>query len=253
MREVARRWNADGVRTTRGGEWNHTNVRQVPRNPRLAGWRTHRKAIARDASGQPVRGVWQALVDQDTFDALQAALDGRATRSRRGSPRYLLSGVARCGECGSRMHGYRLDGGERHAYACSAEGRGHSLTIAGRQTDELLAALVERRLAEADLSGEPVAADEWAGEARLRAIPGQIGELMSAFQAGVLSGAIVSPRSRPWRLSSGPGAGCKARGALDPGPAAGRIEVGSKGADKLPVLTRLFKHFLGLYTTRRVA
>ncbi len=40
-REIARRWNAAGVATTRGKAWRHTNVRQVLRSPRLTGWRVH--------------------------------------------------------------------------------------------------------------------------------------------------------------------------------------------------------------------
>ena len=192
LREVARQWNKRGVTTTRGKEWNHTAVRQVLRNPRLAGWRTHQGEVARDATGQQVKGVWEPLVDQATYDALQSALDGRGHTRRRGAQKYLLSGVARCGVCGSRMHGYRI-GDDRHAYQCGVEGQDHTVTIAGRQTDDLVAALVERRLATADLSPVEVT-EEWEGEARLREIPGRIAELMAAFNGGVLSGAIVFPQ-----------------------------------------------------------
>ncbi len=218
--EIARRWNAAGVTTTFGNAWTHTNVRQVLRNARLAGWRTHQfkcamcdllgtndaitkhqegsghagrdKAIARDASGQPVKGVWTPMVDQETFAALQGALDGTRPKTRRGAQRYLLSTLLRCGVCGSKCHGFRTKQG--HAYACSSEGKGHSVTIAGRQTDALIVTLVEQRLATIDLSAEPVKAAEWEGEARLRAIPKQIAELMQAFNAGVLSGAIIFPQ-----------------------------------------------------------
>lgn len=219
-REVARRWNDAGVTTTRGSAWTHTSVRALLRSPRLAGWRVHGfqcpqcdfagsgdaiskhqkttghvgrdKAIARDADGQPVRGVWKPLLDQDTFDALQGALDGRKPKTRRGAQRYLLSTLLRCGECGSKMHGFRTK--EGHAYACSSETKGHSVTVAGRQTDDFVAALVEQRLAQVDLSSEALPAPEWEGDARLRAIPGQIKELMAAFNGGVLSGAIVFPQ-----------------------------------------------------------
>lgn len=191
-REIARRWNKAGVTTTRGKAWNHTAVRQVLRNPRLAGWRTHQKAIARDASGQPVRGVWTPMVDQGTFDALQAALDGRRPKTRRGAQKYLLSGVARCGACGSRMHGYRTPTG--HAYSCAVEGGDHTVTVAGRQTDDLIVALIEQRLATADLSRETTVPATWPGEDRLAAIPLQIKELMAAFNSGQLSGAIVFPQ-----------------------------------------------------------
>lgn len=191
-REVARRWNAAGVTTVRGNAWNHTAVRQVLRNPRLAGWRTHRKEIARDATGRQVRGEWRPLVDEDTFRSLQAALDGRRPATRRGAQKYLLSGVARCGECGARMHGFRTPQG--HAYSCKEEGSDHTVTIAGRQTDALLELVVAERLATADLSGETTAPAAWHGEARLAAIPRQIKELMDAYRAGTLTGAIAFPQ-----------------------------------------------------------
>jgi site-specific DNA recombinase len=192
LREIARRWNKAGVTTTRGKEWNHTAVRQVLRNPRLAGWRTHQKTIARDAAGAPVRGVWTPMVDQETYNALQAALDGRHPGERRGSRKYLLSGVARCAACGARMHAYRTPVG--HAYQCGIEGSDHTNTIAGRQTDELVALVVAQRLATVDLSGATAPVPEWEGEARLAQVPLQIKELMAAYQDGTLSGAIVFPQ-----------------------------------------------------------
>lgn len=212
-REVARRWNAAGVTTTRGGEWTHTSVRQALRNPRLAGWRVHQRAekaaaarragarlawrdlVARDAAGELVRGEWTPMVDQGTFDALQAALDGRQPRSRRGAQRYLLTPVLRCGACGSRMHGYRTRTG--HAYTCAAAygggGADHTCTIAGAQTDALLRLLVAGRLASEDLSDVPAPREEWDGEARLRRIPGQVRELMDAYKSGAIPAAVAFP------------------------------------------------------------
>lgn len=191
-REIARRWNTAGATTIQGNAWTHTTVRRVLRNPRLAGWRTHQKAIARDQNGEPVRGVWTAMVDQETFDSLQAALDGRQPKARRGARKYLLSGTARCGVCGSRMHGARTPHG--HAYMCDAEGKTHTNTVAGKQTDALLALLVAERLATVDLSGETVVVPAWEGETRLATIPAQIKELMDAYGSGTLSGALVFPQ-----------------------------------------------------------
>lgn len=49
-----------------GGPWVHQTVRQYLRNPRLAGWRTRHRQIVKDASGRPVEGLWEPLVDPET-------------------------------------------------------------------------------------------------------------------------------------------------------------------------------------------
>lgn len=90
------------------------------------------------------------------------------------------------------MHGVRTKQG--HAYACDGEGQDHSNTVSGRQTDALLLQLVAAQLATVDLTSETTVASAWEGEARLTAIPAQIKELMDAYGAGTLSGAIVFPQ-----------------------------------------------------------
>ncbi|GAA3721206.1 hypothetical protein GCM10022399_42010 [Terrabacter ginsenosidimutans] len=147
--------------------------------------------------------------------------------------------------CGSRMTGSRTKQG--HAYACSVEGQDHRLTIAGRQTDDLLTLLVEQRLAHVDLSGEPAAPQEWDGEARLRAIPRQIKELMAAFGGGVLSGAIVFPqvqaleaeqaaleRDRPRAATRPSVASAYAFPTLDPRPAPRGRRLPRRGGGRRP-------------------
>jgi len=196
LRSIVRKWNDAGVTTARGNEWDHRALRQLLKAPRLAGWRVHKGKIAQDADGLPVRGVWEPMTDQDTYDRLQAVLTGRAGRGgRRGARRYLLSGLARCGTCGGRMYGTPTPSG--HAYACqqgtSANGR-HALSITGLLTDAEVEQHVYGRL-----QGEPLAVLDAAtvtfeGSERLEAIPGMIAELMGEYNAGRLSGAIVFPQ-----------------------------------------------------------
>lgn len=198
LRAVVRRWNEAGVRTARGNEWDHRAVRQLLKAPRLAGWRVHRGKIATDADGRPVRGVWEPLMDQDTFDRLQVALSGRAGRSggRRGSRRYLLSGVARCGLCGARMYGTPTPSG--HAYGCRKDtgaAGSHTVSIAGVATDEAVTAVVLARLHGEDLATTSTAGPAtFEGSERLAEIPGLIAELMGEYNAGRLSGAVVFPQ-----------------------------------------------------------
>jgi DNA invertase Pin-like site-specific DNA recombinase len=46
-----------------------------------------------------------AIVDEGTWQAVQARLDGHQRRARQASNRYMLSGILRCATCGQRMSG----------------------------------------------------------------------------------------------------------------------------------------------------
>lgn len=129
---IVRRWNLDGVPMRRGGSrWTYAHVNSILRRPRNAGLVAHRGAILDGVTGQ-----WEAIVDLDLWHEVQAILDSRHKRSEAGfnSLRWVTSGIARCGVCGSVMRsntavdkrrGTRtpilrcsaVKGGERHASA----------------------------------------------------------------------------------------------------------------------------------------
>jgi len=93
---IARDWNARGISTPQGAlrGWSGTSVVEVLRNPRIAGLRTYHGEVVSE-------GAWPAIVDRETFERLQVKIRRSA---RPGRPaRRLLSGVARCGLCGSPM------------------------------------------------------------------------------------------------------------------------------------------------------
>jgi DNA invertase Pin-like site-specific DNA recombinase len=104
--------NEAGVSTPRGGRWRTETVRVVLANPRNAGWRAMRPVDP--ATGrreffhaEPVaKGNWPAVVSDQTWRATVTILKDPARRSSPGNtPRYLLSGIARCGwpGCGAKM------------------------------------------------------------------------------------------------------------------------------------------------------
>jgi DNA invertase Pin-like site-specific DNA recombinase len=94
---IAKEWNAQGFTSARGKSWTHPAVRAVLLNPRNAGLRAHNGEIVGNA-------VWDAIVDRDTFDGVTAVLTNPHRRFRGATGRkYLLSGLARCGKCGSTM------------------------------------------------------------------------------------------------------------------------------------------------------
>lgn len=118
---VARWLNELGVTTARGNRWRTETVRVVLANPRNAGKRAMRPVNPQTGRREfyhedPVAdGNWPAVVAEETWRAVLQILRDPTRRSSPGNqPRYLLSGLARCGwaDCGAPMftshhHGIR--------------------------------------------------------------------------------------------------------------------------------------------------
>jgi DNA invertase Pin-like site-specific DNA recombinase len=87
-----------------GTKWSNSHIRQQLRSKTMLGLMTHKGEVVYDDSGSPVR-KGPALVSQDKFDKLQAALSANTwkvtNRSRGASP---LLGVAVCGVCRKLLH-----------------------------------------------------------------------------------------------------------------------------------------------------
>jgi DNA invertase Pin-like site-specific DNA recombinase len=109
---VARGWNDRGLKTPTGGQWNSQKVRSMLRSPRLAGLREHRGEIVGAA-------VWPAIVAPDTHEKLRAILAARKAPEREG--RYLLTGMLRCGKCGSRLYVRRRSVDRIRRYGCEKQ------------------------------------------------------------------------------------------------------------------------------------
>jgi len=129
---------ARGVLTTMGGQWNPTELRRLLGNARYAGQRVHRGEVVG-------MGAWPAIVDLDSWRALQGVLADPA-RHKAGRPeRYLLSGVAKCATCGGRIYGAREPRGR--TYLC--ETRKHVVRRA-EGVDTMVTDLVLGRLTRPD-------------------------------------------------------------------------------------------------------
>ncbi len=142
LRAIARAWNDAGHLTTHGNPWRGSQVRRVLQSPRYAGKRGRLGETVGD-------GQWPALVEEDTWRAVQRLL---SDADRRTTPdttrRYLLSGLARCGVCGAHMDTGRTQHGVR-TLKCSAS---RHLTRAAEPIEDLVERLVVRTLAEPDLA-----------------------------------------------------------------------------------------------------
>jgi site-specific DNA recombinase len=136
---IRKEWIAAGVTPTGGGKGalrDQTVLVKVI-NPRVCGYRVYKPADERRetkslwvpdtlllADGKPVIGDWQPIVTPEEWKACVATLEarrsGETNEYTRLHAKFLLSGIARCGECGARMYGRVDPGTERYAYRCLA-------------------------------------------------------------------------------------------------------------------------------------
>jgi DNA invertase Pin-like site-specific DNA recombinase len=101
-----------GITTTAGYPWANSKIRGIATNPAYIGKRVHqvgdgiRQTDRVKAILPGVETEWPALVDEETFWEVHRILDDPARKTTRNGPRtgvYLLSGIARCAECGGKL------------------------------------------------------------------------------------------------------------------------------------------------------
>ncbi len=70
-----------------------------------------------------VENAWEALVDREIFENVQAVLRSRSfmkTHPRRSASRYLLSGLVKCGSCKRALTGTTAKSGKHSYYVCGS-------------------------------------------------------------------------------------------------------------------------------------
>jgi len=84
--------------------WSTRTIRDILSNPRYAGWILYQREIMVDDDGNRMRGDWDALVDADDFDVIQARLADPARKTHVGTHRrYLGSNLFLCDDCGGKI------------------------------------------------------------------------------------------------------------------------------------------------------
>lgn len=111
---IARDLTARGWRTPSGTVMSQTFVRRLLARPRYAGLMPDGESAA----------AWPAILDRETWERVRATLDARAA----GNPaptsarRWLLSGIALCGKCGTPLQtgavSHGADGRAYRGYSC---------------------------------------------------------------------------------------------------------------------------------------
>jgi site-specific DNA recombinase len=145
---IAKDWNAQGLKTSKGYLWEGSKVRQMLLRPRNAGLQVY--------DGEILDGVtpaWKPIVDRDTWESVRKYLaDPKRFTGRSLARKHLLSGIAYCGECGRRMSTVTKPtkrGTKRVVYQCKNMGC-MKIVRALPRTDELVIGIITERLADPD-------------------------------------------------------------------------------------------------------
>jgi site-specific DNA recombinase len=175
IRTIAAGLNAEGVTTGTGAAWTDSQIRRLLTNPSYAGLRTHRGEIIG-------AGVWEPLVPPAQFDRVQARLSRLArSKTRQTNTARLLTGVARCGVCGSKlMVGH--DRNRRKVYQCR---QGFHVSRDEEMVDQYVGSAVLRRLEGGVPEEEPV---EDPHRKTLDDLHAQLAE----FQQGAIDGTVTA-------------------------------------------------------------
>ncbi|MFC1469415.1 recombinase family protein [Rhodococcus qingshengii] len=180
IRQVAREWNEQGLRTTRDGtEWKATSVRRVLTNPRYAALRVHRGVVVG-------KGRWEPLIDTDAHYGLLAHVNDPArSPSVSFERKWQGSGVYICEVCGRKLVVHVAD--KKRAYKCPQ----NHVRRQGPALDALVDTLALARLSEPDvrLSIESPGVDVPALQIRRDALQGRLDELAAMFAEGAIDGS----------------------------------------------------------------
>jgi len=180
LRSLASWLTTSGPPARHGGAWNPSTVTGMLRNPRYAGRAIYQGRVTGKL------GAWVPLVDEDTFDLVQARLDDpRRKTSRYGTDRKRLgAGLFICGTCGARVYTFS-DGRYRCPRGCFSRSRAH--------VDEYVLAVVRARLAAARGIASALRTHDDDEARRLtedaRRLRGRLDRIGEDYDAGLIDGA----------------------------------------------------------------
>lgn len=150
LRQAARRLAQRGVRTSRGSVLDGTGLRKALTNPSTA--------ARADVNGEFVPTSWEPLLDYETWLALRDLFSDPSRRTTASyERRWLLSGIAKCGVCGTPLSANTTagggPGGRQAAYRCRAlplGGGAAHVTRSAALVDQYVTDLTVRRLSRPD-------------------------------------------------------------------------------------------------------
>jgi DNA invertase Pin-like site-specific DNA recombinase len=188
---ICTRLNAKGIKTVRGNTWKTHAMRRVLSAPRMAGFAVYQGQMLQDDDGNPIKGNWAPILDEATWRAVCAVLTNTKRSKQRGNS-GLLTGIARCGKCGT---GLRIARKPRiTTYECRGPDSGGcaGVSISALKLEEQVETLLFAYLSDREISTQ----HSWEGQARLDEVNQKLSELMEQYRIGGASATVVFPLLR---------------------------------------------------------
>ncbi|MFD8595354.1 recombinase family protein [Kitasatospora sp. NPDC059646] len=220
LRKIAADLYDDGIPSVTGGRWSQNTIYRMLHNPAYSGWQVRKLGngpgiIHTDAKGRRVQ-VGAVLITDALRSAATRAIAGHAKPAKvetRGRARHLLTGLAKCANCGRSMPresrsyacGARLSGGkpcDRQACAFAPAVEAYVLQawldrLTNSEPDDLLLAIVAERWAALTKPVETAEAEE--ARAVLAAAEAVMERMLRDRRAGLYEGAAARFFEPAWR------------------------------------------------------
>lgn len=193
---IAREWRDKGITSHSGGIFDDSKIKRMLMNPRICGYRMHQGELFLDESGEPVVGDWDPVITPDEWYLLMEKIRQRQTGQAvtDNATKYLLSGIARCGRCGTKMRAFpsyrKTSTSSQYRYACPGKNDGGcgGVARAGEPVDRLVRNAVFIS-SDKVLAGVRDRAPEWTREEELASLERDMGEFRTAWQEKRMSAA----------------------------------------------------------------
>ncbi|MGC5342236.1 recombinase family protein [Streptomyces sp. DT24] len=200
---IIRKWNKAGKLTTKGNPWRRRTFVLMMTSPRLVGYRVygpmdqpHHTRYLTDDQGNPVKGQYEAILDEHTWHSVVAILAGPDRpegHANLGKLVYMLSRIMRCGNCGIKISGGSKGGG-KFDYACRANDGGCGKSSgAGLAIDAIVTKLILARLEEQHVE---VKSQPWPKTEELATLNVKKANLLAQFKENPDMGSHIWPEVR---------------------------------------------------------
>jgi len=136
LRGLVKEINEAGAKTSGGRPWTVVELRDVLTRPRNMGYLSHGAVGRKGFEITSTKGIWEPIVDEDTWRAMFAVLTDPSRRTTTsGEAKWLGSGIYRCGVCGGVMRATRSGRYKKMNYRCQENSH---ILIGLEKTDEFV-------------------------------------------------------------------------------------------------------------------